>query len=97
MSRIATLRERFVAGETLGVEDIRFLLDLVDTMLAYNLAEILPPSDICKPCPFYTAGVNMTNCDHDVEDCEEPMQLFFEGALETWYSQIAQSEEVEEQ
>lgn len=96
MSRIAELRTRFQTGEVLPLEDIRFLFDLIDTMLAYNLAEILPPSNICHPCKHHVAGVNMTNCDQDIEECEEPMQLFFENALKTWYSQQGQSEEVEE-
>lgn len=88
MSRVKELQSRYNDGDSFTSEDIRFLLDTIDCMMAYQLSEIFPPDSMCKTCEHQKEDSNPMNCEQDIEDCEEPMLTFFEKALEFWYESM---------
>lgn len=86
MSRINDIRKSFNQDDC-GPEDIHYLLDIIDVMLAYNLTEMIPP-DICDKCQYVTPDTAFFDCPRPLDDCSEAAELFFEGALDVWYTQI---------
>jgi hypothetical protein len=85
MSKTQEIRDRVIAGKIDG-DDFMYILDLVDVILAYNLTEMIPPN-ICDDCPHRIEGVSFGECEQTLDECSDPIERFFEGALEFWLEQ----------
>lgn len=97
MSRIGDLQKAFEEGDYPDRQNISYLLDLIEVSLSYILAQAELPDALCQTCEYQKEGVGPHNCEQPIDDCQEPMLLFLEAALDTWLSTRDTTEEVEEQ